>query len=66
MTVEDVDFDQDLIYVLGKGRRERACPFGRKTAMALDRYVRNRGGGVSHGDLTRLSGSATRFVRRPR
>jgi hypothetical protein len=23
-------------------------------------------GGVSHGDLTRLSGSATRFVRRPR
>jgi site-specific recombinase XerD len=43
MTVEDVDLDQDLIYVLGKGRRERACPFGRKTAMALDRYVRNRG-----------------------
>jgi integrase len=43
MTVDDVDFDQDLVYVLGKGRRERACPFGRKTAMALDRYVRNRG-----------------------
>lgn len=37
MTVEDVDLDQDVVYVLGKGRRERACPFGRKTAMALDR-----------------------------
>lgn len=42
MVVDDVDLDQDVAYVLGKGRRERACPFGRKTAMALDRYVRNR------------------------
>jgi site-specific recombinase XerC len=42
MVLDDVDLDQDLIFVLGKGRRERACPFGRKTAMALDRYIRNR------------------------
>lgn len=42
MAVEDVDLDQDVAYVLGKGRRERACPFGRKAAMALDRYVRHR------------------------
>jgi site-specific recombinase XerC len=28
--------------VLGKGRRERALPYGRKTAMALDRYLRIR------------------------
>lgn len=42
MTVEDVDFDQDVVYVLGKGRRERACPVGRRTAMALDRYLRQR------------------------
>jgi integrase len=28
--------------VLGKGRRERALPFGRKTAVALDRYLRVR------------------------
>ncbi len=42
MTVEDVDLDQDVVYVLGKGRRERACPFGRRTAMALDRYLRQR------------------------
>lgn len=28
--------------VLGKGRRPRACPFGHKTAIALDRYIRAR------------------------
>jgi site-specific recombinase XerD len=28
--------------VLGKGRRPRACPFGDKTAMALERYLRER------------------------
>jgi site-specific recombinase XerD len=25
---------------LGKGRRPRACPFGNKTALALERYLR--------------------------
>ena len=42
MRIEDLDLDQGVAFVLGKGRRERACPFGRKTAMALDRYVRAR------------------------
>jgi integrase/recombinase XerD len=28
--------------VTGKGRRQRACPFGNKTAQALDRYLRMR------------------------
>jgi integrase/recombinase XerC len=28
--------------VIGKGIRERALPFGRKTAVALDRYLRIR------------------------
>lgn len=28
--------------MLGKGRRPRVCPFGRKTAQALDRYLRVR------------------------
>ena len=36
------DFDQDVVYVIGKGRRPRACPFGAKTAQALDRYLRER------------------------
>jgi site-specific recombinase XerD len=30
--------------VLGKGRRPRALPIGRKTAQALDRYLRAREG----------------------
>ena len=42
LTVYEVDFDTDVILVLGKGRRPRACPFGSKTAVALDRYVRER------------------------
>jgi site-specific recombinase XerD len=41
LTVADVDFDLDLL-VLGKGRRERALPFGRKSAVVLDRYLRVR------------------------
>jgi site-specific recombinase XerD len=43
LQVEDVDFDHNIAIVLGKGRRPRACPFGRKTAKALDRYLRVRG-----------------------
>lgn len=42
MKVEDVDFDHEVIYVMGKGRRPRAVPFGAKTARALDRYLRAR------------------------
>ena len=42
MRVEDLDLDQQVAFVLGKGRRERACPFGRKTALAVDRYLRAR------------------------
>jgi site-specific recombinase XerD len=37
-----VDFDLDVLLVLGKGRRERALPFGRTAALALDRYLRAR------------------------
>ena len=42
LTVEALDLDQDVAVVLGKGRRQRACPFGKRTARALDRYVRLR------------------------
>jgi site-specific recombinase XerD len=42
LTVDDVDFDLDVLLVLGKGRRERALPFGRKSAVILDRYLRVR------------------------
>jgi site-specific recombinase XerD len=42
LRVSDVDFDLDVLLVLGKGRRERALPFGRKAAVVLDRYLRVR------------------------
>jgi site-specific recombinase XerD len=38
----DVDFDLEVVRVVGKGRRLRAVPFGAKTARALDRYLRER------------------------
>ena len=34
MTLDDVDLDQRIVWVLGKGRRPRALPVGRKTAQA--------------------------------
>lgn len=42
LNVEDVDLDQDLVYVLGKGRRPRALPIGQNTSLALSRYLRLR------------------------
>src|SRR5581483_7989992 len=43
LKVADVDFDLNIAAVVGKGSRPRAVPFGRKTAVALDRYLRVRG-----------------------
>jgi site-specific recombinase XerD len=43
LCVDDVDLDYDnTATVLGKGRRPRVCPFGARTAQALDRYLRQR------------------------
>jgi site-specific recombinase XerD len=42
LRVADVDFDHKIVIVLGKGSRPRAVPFGRRTAQALDRYLRAR------------------------
>jgi integrase/recombinase XerC len=43
LTAADVDLDEQVAVVLGKGRRPRAVPFGAKTTAALDRYLRVRG-----------------------
>jgi site-specific recombinase XerD len=43
LRLADINFDGDTAVVLGKGRRPRVCPFGRKTAKAIDRYLRARG-----------------------
>jgi site-specific recombinase XerD len=42
LTLEDIDFEQDTLRVLGKGGRVRLVPFGRKAALDLDRYLRAR------------------------
>lgn len=34
--------EYDIATVIGKGRRRRACSFGKRTAQALDRYLRAR------------------------
>lgn len=41
---EDVDLQGQLAYASGKGGHTRAVRFGTKTAVALDRYVRQRRG----------------------
>lgn len=43
LRVTDVDFDHNIAIVMGKGSRPRAVPFGKRTAKALDRYLRARG-----------------------
>ena len=43
LRVADLDFDNDVALVMGKGRRARACPFGSRTGLALGRYLRLRG-----------------------
>jgi len=42
LTLQDIDFEQDTLRVLGKGGRVRLVPFGRKSARDLDRYLRAR------------------------
>lgn len=42
LTLDDVDRDQQVIFVVGKGRRARAVPYGNRSAQALDRYLRSR------------------------
>ena len=42
LKVEDVDFDEDVVYVVGKGCRPRRVAFGAKTGQSLDKYIRLR------------------------
>ena len=48
LRVEDHDDDQDVVYVVGKGSRPRACPFGARTGQAIDRYLRAREEATEH------------------
>lgn len=53
LDLENVDLDQELIFVIGKGSRPRVVPFGAKTAQCVDRYIRIRSA-HPHARSTRL------------
>src|SRR3954467_11123612 len=42
LRVEDLDFDNDVAHVIGKGRRPRSLPFGQQTGLALRISLRAR------------------------
>ncbi|MDL4815967.1 tyrosine-type recombinase/integrase [Actinomadura opuntiae] len=42
LKLDDIDLDYREVVVTGKGRRQRTVPFGHKTALALDRYLKAR------------------------
>ena len=46
----DIDLEQGIVRVMGKGGRERMLPLGARTIKALDRYLRDRSG---HADARR-------------
>ncbi len=60
LALTDIDLDQGVAIVMGKGRRPRSCPFGAKAAQAVDRYLRSRDGhrlaALPHLWLTRFGG----------
>jgi site-specific recombinase XerD len=41
LDLEDVDFEQETVRVLGKGGKERVVPLGEEAALWLARYLRN-------------------------
>ena len=42
LTLDDVDLERELAYVMGKGSRPRVVPFGARTGQSIDRYLRVR------------------------
>lgn len=38
LKTDDIDYEQNLFRVMGKGQRERFVPFGRRVAKALMKY----------------------------
>ncbi len=42
LTLDDLDLDNRVAVVTGKGRKQRTVPFGRRTALAIDKYIRAR------------------------
>jgi len=52
--VPHIDMEDQEAWILRKGRKMRAVPFGPRTAVALDRYLRLRDGDMRNRDLPHL------------
>jgi site-specific recombinase XerD len=56
----DVDWDKGMIYVRGKGAKERKVPFGKVARQHLDTYIRYwRGGSTQHDEYVFLNAWGT-------
>jgi len=68
LDVDDVDLDERMVRVLGKGRKERIVPFGRRAQQALREYLAGRTGLAARAQalfLNRYGGRLTdRYVRK--
>lgn len=54
LRVDDIDPDRGVLRVTGKGSRVRDCPFGQRSGVALDRYLRRARRKHPHADLDAL------------
>jgi len=43
LNIGDVDWNQQVVKVHGKGNKERLIPFGERTKLAMDYYLKKRG-----------------------
>jgi site-specific recombinase XerD len=51
LRLEDIDRDQSVAFVVGKGKRARSCVFDRKAAKELDSYIQRARKNHAHADL---------------
>ena len=58
LDLADVDFDQELVRVRGKGAKERVVPLGEEAAYWLGRYLREARPGLARGAVDALFLSA--------
>lgn len=69
LDLDSVDFHNGVVRVLGKGKKERIVPFGRKAKLALNEYIQYRAAllfdrGRAGEQALFLSRRGTRFARR--
>jgi integrase/recombinase XerC len=64
LDVDDVDLDERMVRVLGKGRKERIVPFGRRAQQALREYLAGRTGTAARASALFLNRYGSRLTDR--